>query len=55
MTGGGFGGCTVNLVPAAAWERFESGVSTVYPAQTGRKPVIFRCQAVDGASIEQVG
>lgn len=55
MTGGGFGGCTVNLVPAAEWDRFESGVSTVYPAQTGRKPVIFRCQAVDGASVEQIG
>jgi galactokinase len=54
MTGGGFGGCTVNLVPAAAWERFEAGVATDYPAQTGRKPVIFRCQAVDGASIAQL-
>ncbi len=54
MTGGGFGGCTVNLVPAAVWERFEAGVGADYPAQTGRKPVIFRCQAVDGASIAQL-
>ena len=54
MTGGGFGGCTVNLVPERAWERFESGVPTEYPARTGRKPAVFRCQAVDGASIEQI-
>jgi galactokinase len=54
MTGGGFGGCTVNLVPEAAWERFEHGVATEYPARTGRTPAIFRCRAVDGASLEQV-
>ena len=54
MTGGGFGGCTVNLVPEAAWERFVRGVAADYPARTGRKPVIFRCRVVDGASLEQV-
>ncbi len=54
MTGGGFGGCTINLVPEAEWERFERGVTTEYPARTGRTPSVFRCQAVDGASIEQI-
>jgi galactokinase len=54
MTGGGFGGCTVNLVPEAAWERFVRGVAADYPARTRRKPVIFRCRVVDGAALEQV-
>jgi galactokinase len=54
MTGGGFGGCTVNLVPEAAWEGFARGVAADYPAHTRRKPVIFRCRVVDGASLEQV-
>ena len=54
MTGGGFGGCTVNLVPEAAWEGFTRGVVADYPARTRRKPVIFRCRVVDGASLEQV-
>jgi galactokinase len=54
MTGGGFGGCTVNLVPAAAWEGFARGVAAEYPARTQRKPVIFRCHVVDGASLQQV-
>src|SRR5436309_921469 len=52
MTGGGFGGCTVNLVPEAAWEGFTRGVAADYPARTRRKPVIFRCCVVDGASLE---
>ena len=54
MTGGGFGGCVVNLVPAADWELFERGVAAEYPQRTGRTPTIFRCRAVDGASIEPV-
>jgi galactokinase len=55
MTGGGFGGCTVNLVPAADWERFEAGILAEYPARTGRKPTVFRCRVVDGASVERLG
>ena len=54
MTGGGFGGCTVNLVPETAWEGFARGVAADYPARTRRKPVIFRCRVVDGASLEPV-
>ena len=54
MTGGGFGGCTVNLVPEDAWDGFARGVTTAYPTRTGRTPTIFRCRAVDGASVEQV-
>jgi len=54
MTGGGFGGCTVNLVPEERWDAFTRGVMTEYPRVTGRTPAIYRCRAVDGASIEQI-
>ncbi|MDQ2829746.1 MAG: galactokinase [Chloroflexota bacterium] len=54
MTGGGFGGCTVNLVPEERWDAFTEGVMTEYPRVTGRTPTIYRCRAVDGATIETV-
>ena len=54
MTGGGFGGCTVNLVPDARWDAFTRGVMTDYPRLTGRTPTIYRCRAVDGATIERM-
>lgn len=54
MTGGGFGGCTVNLVPERAWGRFENGVLAEYSTRTQRKPAVFRCRIVDGASIAPV-
>jgi len=54
MTGGGFGGCTVNLVPDERWDAFTRGVMTDYPRLTGRTPTIYRCRAVDGASVEQI-
>ncbi len=56
MTGGGFGGCTVNLVPEGDWERFERGVMADYPAQANNhQPTIYRCRAVDGAALLPVG
>ena len=49
MTGGGFGGCTVNLVRRSEAEAFSAGVSARYEAATGRVPDIYRCTASDGA------
>ena len=49
MTGGGFGGCTVNLIETGAVSRFESQVSKRYEASTGTLPPIYVCSAVDGA------
>jgi galactokinase len=49
MTGGGFGGCTVNLVKAEAIEALKSVVSKGYVEATGIKPQIYVCQAVNGA------
>jgi len=49
MTGGGFGGCTVNLVHAEAVVRFRALVAARYTAATQRAPEIYVCEAVDGA------
>jgi galactokinase len=49
MTGGGFGGCTVNLVRHDAVETMMEYVSTHYERGTGRRPDIYRCEAADGA------
>ena len=49
MTGGGFGGCTINLVRQEAAEDFQQKVSHEYQNATGIKPEIYICNAADGA------
>ncbi len=49
ITGGGFGGCTVNLVRADATEAFVAGVIEGYKAATGIVADCFVCAASDGA------
>ena len=49
MTGGGFGGCTINLVDAAHAEEVQQRLQRNYVAKTGRKPAILICEASDGA------
>jgi galactokinase len=53
MTGGGFGGCTLNLVDAAKAEQFGNLISTRYEAETGIKPEIYICSAGDGAGVDR--
>ena len=48
MTGGGFGGCTVNLVEAPAITRFQRDVAASYREQTGRETTITLFRASDG-------
>jgi galactokinase len=48
MTGGGFGGCTINLVESAAVEAFKQNVAAEYLARTGRKPEIYVSLASEG-------
>jgi len=48
MTGGGFGGCTVNLVRSDAAARFEKIIEESFAKATGKTPQIFVCQASDG-------
>jgi galactokinase len=49
MTGGGFGGCTVNLVRAGEAAAFAASVQASYEGVTGRVPEIYTCAASDGA------
>lgn len=49
MTGGGFGGCTINLVEAGYHRDLISKVSSEYLAETGIEPEIYRCEIADGA------
>jgi galactokinase len=49
MTGGGFGGCTINLVAEAQVEGFCAAIAAGYEGATGKRPGIYVCTAGDGA------
>jgi len=49
MTGGGFGGCTVNLVERREVSSFKKNVSGEYQARTKIAPEIFAAESGDGA------
>lgn len=55
MTGGGFGGCTVNLVHAEAVDRFLRDVSTGYRERTGITPELYVTPAQHGVCEVIVG
>jgi galactokinase len=49
ITGGGFGGCTVNVVRAEGAERFVETLKREYSARTGIMAECFVCAPSDGA------
>ncbi|HTW57168.1 MAG TPA: galactokinase [Terriglobales bacterium] len=49
MTGGGFGGCTINLVREASAADFALQIAERYQRATDIKPQIYICSAEDGA------
>jgi len=49
MTGGGFGGCVVALVPKSLEQTVITAVRQHYPSQTGLSAEIYRCETSDGA------
>jgi galactokinase len=49
LTGGGFGGCTINLVEQSDAAQFVESLGTRYAAKTGIVPQIHICQASGGA------
>lgn len=51
MTGGGFGGCVVALVPVAMVDEVKKTVASHYYQATGLKESIYVCHAQDGAGV----
>jgi galactokinase len=51
MTGGGFGGCTVNVVEETALETFRQNVVEQYRAETGHDAKMYIFDGVQGGSI----
>ncbi|MDU0354013.1 hypothetical protein RS130_08775 [Paraglaciecola aquimarina] len=49
MTGGGFGGCIVALIPSHMTEQLSALVLAEYPKQYGITPSIYSCTASNGA------
>ena len=49
MTGGGFGGCTVNLVEPGRVGAFEETVRAAYRGRFGIEPAFYRVRASEGA------
>jgi galactokinase len=49
ITGGGFGGCTVNLVRDGFAESFRHAIAPPYESRFGLRPEIYVCQTADGA------
>jgi galactokinase len=49
MTGGGFGGCTVNLVNTEKTDEFRARVAEGYEQVTKIKPEVYITTAADGA------
>ena len=50
MTGGGFGGSTINLVEARCADQFAENVARSYDKETGVFPQIYICTPAEGAA-----
>jgi galactokinase len=48
MTGGGFGGCTVNLVESDAAQEFAASVGSEYERRTGIRAEVYVLQTAEG-------
>lgn len=52
MMGGGFGGCTINLVEETALDGFRETMATVFRDRLGKSPVMHICCIDDGTTEE---
>jgi galactokinase len=50
MTGGGFGGCTINLLKPGAIAAFEAAMHSAYRERFQIDPVFYHVEAAEGAS-----
>jgi galactokinase len=48
ITGGGFGGCTINLIESSAAKEFQERVGAEYEATSGLRPDILICEPSQG-------
>ncbi len=55
MTGGGFGGCTVNLTTQSEAESFSNALKAPYRERFGIDAETYVCEAVDGALRQNAG
>lgn len=55
MTGGGFGGCVVALVPDSRLEDVRVAISKGYRSPSGEHANVFVCSAEAGAGVLQLG
>ncbi|MGX5817539.1 galactokinase [Chitinophaga lutea] len=53
MMGGGFGGCTINLVKTDAVPSFTALVQSAYLERYGKTPEVYVTSIVDGARVEE--
>ncbi|WP_041522681.1 galactokinase [Gilvimarinus agarilyticus] len=51
MTGGGFGGCVVALVPNEKAQAIEADVKAKYAEKFAKEPNVYHCKAKDGARV----
>ena len=51
MMGGGFGGCTINIIENSGVENFATGISKAYEEQFNTIPEIYRTRIEEGAKI----
>lgn len=49
MMGGGFGGCTINIVEASSVEKFETEIRHLYEDKFGKTPEVYVTQVEEGA------
>ena len=54
MMGGGFGGCTINLIRKEAIGEFEKTLKFAYKKFTGKEPEIYKVSIVNGTEVIEI-
>lgn len=54
MTGAGFGGCAISLVPVSQLKAHQAQVTSAYQRQTGITPVLLVSEVAEGAGIAEL-
>jgi galactokinase len=51
MMGGGFGGCTINIIAKDSSEDFKRRIMNRYRRRTGKEPQFYECKTVSGTEV----